>query len=321
MICAVSFILPQDLSYCVSCITAEDAFSALKSHSIEQAIQFFECGADDETWTKEFGGELLGFLFQWFNLEFLNHRLSIEYTERIAAKVQEHVKVLTAFMVADIDFLLAKEMIPASSLMFGASSAFFRELIWRDIFIEKREAVQLPKIPRSQFQMIQEFVYTGTLPNLWKEEPETILSLLRQARTWQIGALEEFSAGVFKRYLTVDNVWDYFALSKQEILPSLEQECCQFLNRKLRAITLTVFDPYHMGAEITRFADDNADALQRLSPYITHITVSSEAAADPAFATLLASKQSLTALNLAGTSSIHPDCLNKFPTTSSLDLS
>ena len=181
------FFATSEYSYFENFNNPQEIFAHLTSRPIEHAVTFFQIAADDETWVKETGGELMHLLIRWFNQQFLARKLSLHHVENIASNFQQHYLALINQQEFDIKFWIEGRILPASSLMFGASSEILRELIWKHVE-EKSSKIEL-KMSGSTFEFFQEFVYTGTIDNLWKEDSEVIFDLLRESTAWQMTSL------------------------------------------------------------------------------------------------------------------------------------
>lgn len=317
----IPFFAPAEFGYMKQLNTSQEVFNALISKPIEHVVVFFEVALDDETWTKEIGGELITALLDWFNREFINRHLSLDHLNRIATKFQEQSAILQDFMDFDIQFEIDTQLIPASSLLFGAASEIFREMIWKNVKDEKKKIIVLRKINLLEFNYFNEFIRTGSIANLWKQESTAILSLLRLASTWRVDRLANFAAFIFKRYLSEENILDYLAMSERDSLPALQNECCDYINKQNYGLNVVSKAFLELGVEIFRWTEKGNEILISLLPSIMSISCSSPAIEEQNFVDLIKRKKRFYELNLQFSKSVPFQLLDFFPDVHRLNLS
>lgn len=313
--------LPIELSYCKEAKTPEEVLQTLLNHSKDDLILFFEVGCQHESWIENHGRELMRLLFLWLTDHFFHRRLTIEQIERIPLAVQGHDSVLNSIIPLDIQFQVQGESIPANSLLFGGTSVFFRELIWAEALGKNQKILTLTHTTLPLFMHVHNFILTGDLPKLWREQPEEILQLLHQATHWNIPSLANFTAGVYKRYLNRENVMISLAMANKENLPALQKECCFFINQQQYGVTFYERGPNELGIEIEDFTENAVKAISYTIQLLTHVSIRGEAALSNECVSFFKKKKKLIGLDLSTTPRIHEGLISFFPDVQELDLS
>jgi hypothetical protein len=312
--------LPLELASYKKFNTPLEVFEALKSN-LDDAVLFFEVGCEHESWCQQPDGkELMKLLFLWLTEMFFQRKLSLIQLELIANSVHGKYKMLEDILPLDISFKIGADSIPANSLMFGASSDLIRDIIWRQ-GLEKNQTVVPLNVSPVIFEQFKEYIYTGIIEYLWKEEPKEILNVIRRAGQWHIAGLAEFSAAVFRRYFALHNVVEYLLMAHHEVLFSLKYEACSFLNKQGYGITLIPREANELDVEIEAFTDEGITILSEIGGILTHITCHSIALESEDFINLIKKKERLIGLNLADTSSIRSELIDILPNVKDLNLS
>jgi hypothetical protein len=311
---------PVQLDYCNELQTPEEVLTELQKHSLEDMLMFFEACCEDETWTHEFGGPYLKKIFDWMTKEFLEGRLPLEIARRAAAAVQQHPLSMQPLITEDIRFKIDGIVEPANSLLFGSSTQFFRDLIQREAVENKAEQIPLQGLNHPLFQMIKEFLYTGTIELLWKSEASEVLTLLRKSSELDIAALTNYTGWVYKRYLDRENVLEILQIAVKEGLETLKQGCCEFLSHQNLGVKFIADKPSQLSVELFSVNEEGWDILGRIVKFITHVTCHGSTVEKSELVLFLRRFTRLIGLNLSQSPNINPELLDSLPEVAELDL-
>jgi hypothetical protein len=313
----IPLFFPVELNYSTQYDSPEDVFNALASKSIEDVILFFEACCYDETWTREVGGPYLKFIFEKLTKQYLLDRLNIDQAKRIASTVQQHYQEFKLLIVEDIKFQLEGKEVTGNSLMFGASSLFFDQLIRR----ERKSPILIKEYSLKTFEEIKEFIYSGTITDFWKENPADELSIIRVAAKLNMNPLEEYGSSIFKRYINDDNVIDILNRSSIEGLQTLKNMCCEYVNHQSYGIRLFSHEYGELRTELDIMREEGWDFLAHIVKLITHIESHKLTTEDPLFVQFLKTISKLVSLDLSHSSNVQPDLIHFVPSVSELNLS
>ena len=78
--------------------------------------------------------------------------------------------------------------------------------------------------------MISTFIKQGKITDLWKMEPQALLSLIRLAANWELEELVHQCEGILVKYLSRENLFGLLPQANQEGWPILKQGCIDYIN-------------------------------------------------------------------------------------------
>lgn len=299
------FFIPVELSYCSSASTSQEILQILLQHTIDDLLAFFVAGCRDETWTAGEGGDVMHHLLQWLNQESYFRRIPENMAVEAASAVQAHFKTLQPFFHYDIVFIVENEKIPSSSLMFSAFSTVFRDVIRTQGSEKKEKNIYLDDISTSRFHQFAEFIYTGKIEYLWREEPEEIFQVIPDAARWGIEGLEAYASSIYQRYIERINVLDVLRLSHDERLPSLQRECCIFISQQNYGIEIESLSDATLFVSLSRYTDAADEILQQIHPLMSHLSLKGEGALDQRSVIFIQSLSTLQLFDVSHTTQIH----------------
>jgi len=143
------------------------------------------------------------------------------------------------------------------TLMFGALSPIFRDLIWRQAATPSaKKVVPLQGVSSKMFKSIKEYFYTGKIEFLWKEEPEDILEVIHRASRLNLDQMAEYASGVIRRYINKENVVSHFMWGRQHQAKSLSEECCRLMGTFSLGFEVFPNEVGDLGVKIDFFNDE-----------------------------------------------------------------
>ena len=307
---------PVELDYIKDLKTPEEVLNALRGRSQEDMIIFFETGSEDETWVQNVGSTYIKVVLFWLTKQFASGLLSLDHAKRIAHSIQQNFHVVGSLLDEDVKFKVDDQFIPASSLMFGANSNFFNDLIKR----ERGHNIVLKDFSVALFQQIKDYIYTGSIEELWKGEAPAVLKLMRTASTLNMLPLEEYAANAYKKFINEKNIIENLSLASREGLQTLKDICCDFINKLQYGIRLYSFGYGELRVELTIVREEGWDILARIVKLITHIDSHQLATEDPQFVNFLKSITRLVGLDLSQSSNVLSDLIESLPPVTDFNL-
>jgi len=316
------FFMSPKFSYLRSIEGVKEAFQALKEHGDEELIEFFLDSVEDKTWIVDWGGQLLGLILGHLSEKFRKRLLPLPLAEKIVHGVWKHSRSWKDHIPNDMELMSGRVIVHGNSLLFGVASEYFRERIYHaEKEVRRPLRIETSRLDPQFYLFLREYVYTGQIENLWKEEAKTILELIRYAGKVVMPGLSAFASGVFKRYLTPENVVKVLKIAVREFLKELEKECCEYLNKLQYGIDLSSETGAGLRVKLFHLSDEGVELIKGMISQIAYFEIGPQAAADPATPSLLSRLRSLTLLSFAGSDQIAEGLIEALPTAKHLDLS
>lgn len=305
--------LPPEFKNLMSFESDDLLFSEVIKLSMDKAVLFFESCAEDKTWVKGGGCSFLRRLSSFLNTQHLKKKLPESLVLRLKSSIQSNFLHLQECLEYDVHLIFNEKAFPVLSLCLSPVSHFFETVIKQSS--DQKKPLKIPvKSPSEKIieEMI-EFTHTGSIENLWKEFPEEIILLVRQANEWEYPSLEEFAASIFKRYLDLKNVVSYLTLADKNSFLALKNECCQFLNRSRLGLILSPIGVKDLSLELEELSDEGISILKEMGGQITHLVLRGRASLDDRLEALIFKKGHLEFLNLERTEGLSSKLLDSFP--------
>jgi len=314
------FFMSREYWYLKGFETYEAALNALKEKDLDHIADFYIESCEDRTWITSGGTEVMEPVLSWLVEAYHKDLLDPEKAKAVAEAIQSQHKALEPTIAKDVDFVIEDQTISVSSFMFSAQSPFFRDLIRRTKTRKARKTIEMPKIKLRFFDFIKEFIDTGRIEYLWREEPKYILNFIRQSQKLGLERMTAFASEVYKRYLTKDNVIPHMQLAQKEFLKDLERECCRFINEQNYGITLNFQPGEGLEVVLDRLLEVGIRIIAHLNKQISTIVCRKAAAEDARLIDLIQSIPRLVGLDLSETSGVSDELLETFPSVKQLNL-
>lgn len=284
--------LPDELSGCQSFETAKDFIQAWENNPIHLTT-FFEVACEDGIWAQSHLA-ILRMLLRWAAKAYYLNQLPPALAKRWVKAIQKHVSFLEPFLYfrAALFFTVViqveQKTFLVNSLLFGASSPFFNEAFRHHCFDHLRNDLTLSQISLPLFQLIDVHLVRGEIPNLWRENEQTLLALMYQSRSWGLSDLVSECEKILKRYLHRDNVLKTLLKAHQESFAGWKSACYEFFNQLEFGIRfIEMEDPSALKIQFLNFRADTLDIFSRLNQFVTHIGFEGDLSEMPLFGELL----------------------------------
>ena len=283
-----------------------ELLAILLSQSLSGAVSFFEAACDNESWLQRHLLVAEGFLDQLTN-DFSHNHLELNYAQRIAKTIKDHSELLAPHLRCDILVRFKSTTIPCNSLLLGAESSIFRQLIYQALS-EKRNELQLPGLPPQQFVTVLEYLNTGRVEGLWRFEPDQLQALLKCAVKWELLGLAEQCQEVLVRYLTHDNVVRTLQEAHIQKWSHLKEAACTFLNKQGLGCAFSVTEK-GIAVRLESFQGSTQDFLLALRFLITQLIFTPVSIEYAEIGQLLNQCKNLTSLDCSDTLEFHSSIL------------
>ncbi len=299
-------VLPKHLAYLLELEAPELILSTLLAHTTADVVDFYEYASEDETWTQQ-NGQAMGAIFAWLEKEFLNGRLKGDFPRRVVQATQPHYYVIKPNIQDDIWFVMkGGEKIGGNSFILSMSGEFFEGIILR----EKQRVVELRDIEAKLFSSVIEFVCSGTIVNLWREEPAFVLELIRLAQKIGLLNLASFAVLTYKNYIDKGNVHNTLLLAQNEHLTELKAICLSIIASFYKGLRFEFTNPEEIRVTLSALTEEETAVLEALAPYITFMKLEKSVAHDEGVYKILKSCSKIRGLDLSYS---YENPLNLFP--------
>lgn len=247
----------------------EELFTKLIEKGDQEIIEVLEFTADDHTWVDERGGRpFMDNLLPWVTEKFRHNSIPRPMAERISKSIRKNYSCLGKSLPKDVSLMVDKQIVPVHSLLFRTLG----DVYFRDLFEDKSPTIELPNINKDHLNKIAEFIYTGGIEGLWKEEPKEISSLIDQANALDFKELGTYTFSIYKHYIEKEMILKRLLLALKDKEAILVEEMCEMINQEHLGFILNFESFGRFSAEIVQVWEDDEPYLLPLAPHITHIT-------------------------------------------------
>lgn len=296
-------LLPENLEIYQAAENEEKLFGMLQANPSD-LVYFFAACCDDETWCDTYPSFVKQVLV-WLTECLFSAKLNV-FLGNIAAKaVQKHYRNLMTKIPLNIIFQLEDDITIVSSLLFQGISLFFYDLIRANCFEKGENKVSLAPTRIFEFKIIQEYVYTGDVKELWRLEKSEILKVLQLARFYQLSELSRSCEELYLRYISINNLMDSMALSEKQNLELVRKKCCELFNSLQTAIIFTPVGTQDLVCDFTVSTATTQEQLKTWSPYVTHFIAGSQVMEDPNVISILQECRRLRSVDIGKTQEYH----------------
>ena len=264
----------------------------------QDLIPFVEYAVADETWSEKFQ-DFTKEAVKKLTILFITEKMSFADSQRVLHAIREHYAVLEPFILQDVIFFIGFKNIKANSMLYGASSEFFHDLLRREYLYKKNKNIPLRDISYDNLVMIDEFIKTGKIKNLWRKDQNVILEVLQMATIWEIHDLVSLSEEQLRLYITLGNVFEMLTQTQLNSWPILRKSCIDFINKQNLGIRMEDKGPGFLGFEFLEFKEREMELFDKIKDWITHLIVSLRLTEDPGFTKVLKMCPKLVGVDLS----------------------
>lgn len=268
-------------------------------------IDFFEAACADETWC-EAHLFLVRSLFRWGAKLYYLSQFPSYYAQRMMRAVQEHFALLEpilhfrASLFFTVQLEIENHSVPVNSLMFGAASPFFFNVFKMQCFDEMSDAWALEGASFSVFQLVQQYIYKGTIAELWRYEYPDIYALMDIAKTWYLPYLVKECAQILRRYIDPSNVIQTLLKAHREFFSDWKQYCIEFFNQQGWGLCLLPSQEADIKVEVLDYREDTLERFKQLSKWVTHLAFRGHVSEDPMYQKIIEQCPKLVGIDLSG---------------------
>lgn len=282
-------LLPQNLESYQSAKDEDELLQKLTPH-VTDLIAFFKVAVDDEEWRVKHSSFIQKTLEVLTKHSFedtllLNDKISIQQ------KIHEHASFITLLLHSDITFEVDGEKFPVNSLLFSSASPYFQD------FIRNKQSV-LDGISIQTFRVIEEFVISGDVPDLWKIQENDLKKLHHDTSRLGLTGLGVLCENVLKRYITRDNVLVMLIQAHLDGWMVLRQACYDKINGLNLGFKFHETTIKFLAFEFFDYKANAMDVFNQVKHLITHLYVSGKLVDDKVFSDVVNKCPLLIGLNL-----------------------
>lgn len=318
-------LLPQELHYYNSFKTEKALFQAL-IHKPKDLIEFFEYACSDETWC-EGHLNLIKFILRWAAKAFYLGQLPLNLLQRMVKVIQKHYSILDPLLYFrpalffTIELIVEEKKILVNSLLFGGTSSYFRDLFKLDCFENLCDELPLANVPFFLFKLAEEFILKGEIKDLWRQDYDKVLALMRLAKSWDLNPLVKECSFVLKRYVDRENVVETLLQAHRELFLDWKSACNEVFNQQSWGLICLPGLEEDLRIKVLDVKQETIDLFDRFAPSITHLAFTDEVCQTPTFKELIKKCPKLVGVDFTGSLNYYNQFEDLPTTLSELNLS
>jgi len=308
-------LLPEELKHTAVAVNEKNLFNLLLKIP-EDFVHFLEYACDDETWTQAHPTFMKESL-EWMTAQFFQDKLLLEWVQKIVSVIREHYPILHPFIPNNLTLTFNSTEVKVSGLMWGASSEILHQMIRHECRDQNTNALHLDDISTEIFPQVEEFINTGNVAGLWRNEQSEVRDVLRQASEWGLVKLELACEDLLTRYVTQENVVDTLITAHEEGWKILRDACFETINNL--DIDVRLSEPFQM--EFLKFSEDALEIYEELRFYITHLVCGGDLTEQEVFSDVVNRCPHLVRLDISQSNSFSELLVDIPDTLEELDIS
>lgn len=236
----------------------------------KEIIEFFECAADDQTWVDEKGGEdFMSYMIPFLTKANLTNTIPKDLLESATHSIQRNIRFLFYYLPEDIGFIVQGQKYVVNSLLFRfVCGDYFSSLIDDYVIARKQPDVELKGVKARVFIYLKEYVYTGKMENLWREDPKVILSLQKRANQWGMKELSDTAFRTFKNYISKEVLFQRLLIAFEQKNIHMTRELLEELKKEDLGFTLEVFRETGFKLTLNKLNEEMEPLLNPFVPYV-----------------------------------------------------
>lgn len=291
--------LPQEMQYVKQFEDETQLFQKLTEEPWD-LIAFFDAASRDRSWLAGHHS-LVRSMLEWLTTQFFQDALLFEIAERAQKIIHAHVGALQELLPTDLALIHEQKRVLVNSLLFGTSSRIFYDELRRECIEKNEKTLTLAGGTPEAFEAVVEYLGTGQVEDLWKQDSRGILRILQEAAKWGVEGLVEFCAEIFKRYLTAENAVSVLVRSMEHRWNPLTERCIASINSREIGVRLQAVTHEALRLELYNYRYQAIDIFDRLKKYITQMAFHGDSVMDSRFLAILQETPRLEVLDLSRT--------------------
>jgi len=290
----------------------KELFESLKNR-FNDFLNFFCAACDDERWllhSTDFIPQALSF----FNELLMQNKMSLDDSKIAAQSIRSNISYLKEKLPLNITCNVLDAEVPINSFLFQSSSLFFFQKIYKECFEKKKSFIALNFMFLEEFEVIQDFVYSGEAKNLWRHKPSELLQLLEI--THKLG-LEDLALSCEEHFIkSIDEETAFAALkvAHKNFYPTVKAESIKMINLNNYGIEITSEGSEKLSCELKDLSEASLNAFAKVSSYITELICGEQIIEDSQFLNVVNDCPKLTGIDLSKTRTFN-DNLKSLPSS------
>lgn len=142
-------------------------------------------------------------------------------------------KLFRSERFSDVTFCVEGEKIPAHKAILAMRCEYFSAMFDSGLRNEPDDDVVKLDVPLKEFNIILEYIYTGSLK---AEDEEEVLQILSLSQEYLLSDLSMKIGEKLEPKITLENVFKIVKFSNALGLEFIFQSCCKFINKNLKAV-------------------------------------------------------------------------------------
>lgn len=295
--------LSADLQKYAVASNPSELLERLTQHTSE-AVAFFMAASDDETWCERHSS-FMSDLVAWMRDQLLWHEMDHKLAYAAAKKMQAKSSFFPPLEQANLICEMRDCAKPINSFFFQAISQPFFYLIRKECRAKQQEIFAVKNLSQADFEILEEFIYTGESSVLWTINSSEAPRVLKLALSWGLPELALICEHIFVRDLDDENVFDRLAIAQQYALKKLQAACLDKLNDLHSGISLSANESGALNFELKEATEATLNLLQTLQYYVSMLICGAQVIEETAAMEIAASCPKLIALDLSQTKDYH----------------
>lgn len=305
-------LLPPELEKYASSEDDESLLNLLNNR-LNDASSFFIYAADDETWSLNHP-QFMKNLFEMLTKACFDNKMELNSLQAIQKIIHEHYLSLYSYIPFDLSTEIGGSEFHLNSLLLFAAQPNFRRSI-------KDRKLFLKNISLEDFKIIEEFINTGNVLDLWKYEESELQDILMTVKVLGLDELQYLCEQTLKKYITRDNVLVMLIDAHKNKLTLLKDACIDSFNRLDLGVRLHKTNPSFFEFEFLDFKENAREVFEVVKSLITHLILSGDLTEQTEFAQIVNACPCLIQLNLSGSSIFNEKIFEISEKLEELDLS
>lgn len=288
--------LPEHLNIYSSTLSDLQLSNSLKAHPSDY-LEFFAYACDDENWRSDHQ-QFISESLEWMTEQYLAYNITRDNAIQISNIIKQHYLGLEPLLPKNIICEVLGGSLQINSLLYQASSLYFEHTIHNICFQKKEKQFSVPGIFLSELKIINEFINTEEVKELWKLEDAPLKRLLEIALRINLFGLAELCQQLFSHRLNIVNIYPELIEAQNNSWEYLRQQCAERINLSAPGLEITLPDAHSLCCYIERITEHSLDNFRKIMPIVTQVICGPKAYEDKDFVSLVQACPKLISLDI-----------------------
>lgn len=263
--------LPSHLKKYEIYSTEEGLLDELTTHPAE-LISFLIQIAEEKDWI-ETHHEMIVKILEWVTDANINRNFPDSFFSLLVDPMQ---KFLRDYIPKDLTLQTGESVYLVNSFLLGQYSAYFQRRINQECRGRSQRFLNVSEMPSYLLTMLDEYITTRELKDLWKTPPDELWSMIEDLSRWNFFSLIEKCEEILCRYIDRYTVRDVLVKAHQNSLQLLQNASIEFINLQETHCSLHKTSVEFLAFEFKSFHTTAIEIFDFLAPYITHLIFSKD---------------------------------------------